>query len=66
MVSMLSCFASSMNPARIDDGYLALRALGIVNAMVAVCLKLLHQQLAVYEILRAAQGNNIYLIFFIF
>lgn len=34
-----------------------------MNAMVAVCLKLLHQQLAVYEILRAAQGNNIYLIF---
>ena len=50
----------------IDDGYLALRTLRVVHAMIAVGFKLFHQQFAVHQILGTAHGDDIYRILFHF
>ena len=48
---------------RIDNGDFTLRTLGVMDAMITIRLKLLHQQLAVNQVLGTAHRNYIYLVF---
>ena len=50
-------------PASIDYSNLALWTLRVVHAVIAVSLELLHQKLAVHQILGAAHRNYVYLVF---
>lgn len=56
-------FSVANEPARVDDSDFALWTIRIVDAMIAVGFELLHEQLAVDEILRASKSNKVYLIF---
>lgn len=63
MVSILSCLASSIKAASIDDGYFTLWAFRVMNAVVAIVLEKLHQGLTIHQILGTTHGYYIYLIF---
>ena len=56
-------FSVANESARVDDSDFALWTIRIVDAMIAVGFELLHEQLAVDEILRASKSNKVYLIF---
>ena len=49
--------------ARVDDGYFALRALGVVHTIVSVSFKLLHQQFTVHKVLGTPHGNYVDFVF---
>ena len=55
-------FGTLYKATGVDDGYLALRPLGIMCTPITIGFKLLHELFGIYKVLRTTHSDDIYLI----